>query len=61
MNKTAADVIQAFDQLWEQTRPALVQDRTWQRARTLALGALVGPGRNTVRGMLMATGQQYTD
>jgi hypothetical protein len=54
-------MIQAFDQLWEQTRPAFAQERTWQRAHTLALGALVGLGRHTVSGMLMATGQQFAD
>lgn len=50
-----------FDQLWAQTRPAFAQQRTWWRARALALGALVGLGRRTVSGMLLATGQQFTD
>lgn len=54
-------MIEAFDRLWEQARPAFAQQRTWQRARTLALGALVGLGRRTVSGLLSATAQQATD
>jgi hypothetical protein len=51
----------AFDDLWAQTRPAFAQERTWWRARSLALGARLGLGRRTVSGMLMATGQQFSD
>jgi len=50
-----------FDRLWAQARPAFRQQRTWRRARTLALGALVGLGRRTVTGMLSATGQLGAD
>jgi len=50
-----------FDRLWEQARPAFDQQRTWQRARSLAVGSLVGLGRRTISGMLMATGQQFAD
>lgn len=54
-------MIEAFDALWEQTRPAFKQERPWRRAHTLALGALVALGRHTVSGMLTATGQQFVD
>lgn len=54
-------MIQAFDQLWEQAKPAFRQQRTWKRARTLALASLVGFGRKTVTGMLTASGQQFQD
>ena len=52
---------EAFDALWDQTRPAFAQERTWRRARTLALSALVGLGRRTVTGMLCAGAQQGVD
>ena len=54
-------MIAAFDALWEQTRPAFAQERTWRRARTLALSALAGLGRRTVTGMLSASAQQGVD
>lgn len=54
-------MIEVFDQLWDQTRPAFEQDRTWLRAKSLALGSLIGLGERTVSGMLMATGQQFSD
>lgn len=54
-------MIDAFDRLWAQTRPAFSQQRTWRRAHALALGTLVGLGRRTVSGMLTATGQQFGD
>jgi hypothetical protein len=54
-------MIAAFDALWEQMRPAFAQERTWRRARTLALSALVGLGRRTVTGMLSASAQTGVD
>jgi hypothetical protein len=54
-------MIGAFERLFEQTRPAFVQDRTFERARTLAMSSLVGLGRRTVSGMLCASSQQFTD
>ena len=54
-------MIEAFDTLWDQTRPGFVQERTWRRARTLALSALVGLGRRTVTGMLSACAQHGVD
>ena len=54
-------MIESFDSLWDQTRPAFKQERSWRRARALALGALVALGRHTISGMLNATGQQFVD
>lgn len=38
-----------------------MQQRTFERARTLAMSSLVGLGRRTVSGMLCASSQQFTD
>ena len=54
-------MIEAFDRLWSQTRPAFAQDRTWRRARSLALSSLVCLGRHTVTGMLAGAGKQFDD
>ena len=59
--KKTPGLTEAFDALWRQTRPAFDQERTWLRARTLALSALVGLGRRTVTGMLTASAQQGLD
>ena len=50
-----------FERLFAQTRAAFGQDRTFARAKTLALSALVGLGRRTVSGMLCASAQQFDD
>lgn len=54
-------MIAAFERLFEQARPAFAQERTFGRARTLAMSSLVGLGRRTVSGMLCASAQQFTD
>lgn len=54
-------MIDAFNRLFDQTKPAFAQDRTFERARTLAMSSLVGLGRRTVSGMLCASAQQFTD
>lgn len=54
-------MIEAFDALWSQARPAFRRRRGWQRGRALALGSLVALGRRTVGGLLCATGQQFRD
>lgn len=54
-------MIACFNGLFDQTRPAFFQDRTFERARTLAMSSLVGLGRRTVSGMLCASAQQFTD
>jgi hypothetical protein len=43
-------MIEEFERLFEQTRPAFSQERTFARARTLAMCALVGLGRRTISG-----------
>ncbi len=50
-----------FERLFAQTRPAFGQDRTFARAKTLAMSALVGLGRHTISGMLCASAQQFAD
>lgn len=54
-------MIAAFNRLFDQARPAFVQKRTFERARTLAMSSLVGLGRRTVSGMLCASAQQFSD
>jgi hypothetical protein len=54
-------MIDAFDSLWEQSRPAFEQERTWRRARTLAFSTLVGLGRHTITGLLTTSAQQGVD
>jgi hypothetical protein len=50
-----------FNRLFDKTKPAFAQERTFERARTLAMSSLVGLGRRTVSGMLCASAQQFTD
>ncbi len=54
-------MIAAFNRLFDQTKPAFAQGRTFERARTLAMSSLVGLGRRTVSGMLCASAQQFLD
>lgn len=54
-------MIATFDRLFDQAKPAFAQERTFQRARILAMSSLVGLGRRTVSGMLCASAQQFTD
>ena len=54
-------MIGAFERLFDQTKPAFAQERTFERARILAMSSLVGLGRRTVSGMLCASAQQFTD
>jgi hypothetical protein len=57
----AARLLQAFEELWEQARPAFTQERSWARAKAFALNALVCLGRRTVTGMIMSSGRQFED
>lgn len=43
------------------SRCAFAQERTFERAHTLALSSLVGMGRKTVSGILCAGAQQFSD
>ena len=54
-------MIATFNRLFDKTKPAFAQERTFERARTLAMSSLVGLGRRTVSGMLCASAQQFTD
>lgn len=47
--------------LFDSARPAFAQQRTFERARSLALSALACLGRRTISGLLCAAGQQYHD
>ena len=47
--------------LFDQSRAAFAQQRTAERARTLALSALTCLGRHTLSGLLCAAGQQFRD
>ena len=50
-----------FERLFDQARSAFAQERTFRRAKTLAMSALVGLGRRTVSGMLCTSAQQFCD
>lgn len=52
---------QTFEGLFEKARPAFGQQRTFERAKRLALAELLCLGRHTVTGMLAASGQQFCD
>jgi len=54
-------LIENFDKLWGLTKPAFKQDRSWHRARNLALSSLVCLGRRTITGMLTTSGLQFKD
>lgn len=54
-------MIASFNRLFDKTKPAFAQERTFERARTLAMSSLVGLGRRTVSGMLCASAQQFAD
>lgn len=43
------------------TRPAFSQERVFDRAKTLALSALLCLGRHTISGLLTTCGQQFSD
>jgi hypothetical protein len=50
-----------WDTLFDQTSGAFAQQRTAERARTLALSALTCLGRRTLSGLLCTAGQQFRD
>lgn len=50
-----------LDSLLRHSRGAFNQDRTAERARQFAYGALTCLGRHTISGILTATGQQFVD
>ena len=50
-----------WNTLFDQARGAFAQQRTAERARTLALSALTCLGRRTLSGLLCTAGQQFRD
>jgi hypothetical protein len=54
-------MVEEFERLFARSRPAFAQERTFERAKTLALSALIGLGRRTVSGMLCTSAQQFGD
>ncbi len=53
--------MEEFDRLFDKTRPAFAQERTFDRTRILTISTLVGLGRKTISGLLCATSQQFND
>lgn len=47
--------------MFEHARPAFCQQRTFERAKTLALAQLLCLGRHTITGLLATSGQQFCD
>jgi hypothetical protein len=47
--------------MFEGCRPAFKQSRTFERARSLAMGVLGCLGRCTITGMLSSNGNQFKD
>jgi hypothetical protein len=54
-------LIKVFDELWSEARDAFNQSRTFEKARSLAYGAITCMGRRTLTGMLTASGKQFMD
>jgi len=51
----------AWNDFFDQTRPAFAEQRTFERARALALSALACLGRRTLSGLLCGAGLQFRD
>lgn len=51
----------SWHSLFDAARPAFVQQRSFERARTLGLSALACLGRRTISGLLCSSGQQFQD
>jgi hypothetical protein len=50
-----------WNELFDRTRPAFAQQRTFERARGLAASGLACLGRHTISGLLCTAGQQFVD
>ncbi len=59
--KNSASILAAFQQFWQECRPAFSQQRTAQRAQALSLSSLLCLGRHTVTGLLTTSGQEFLD
>jgi hypothetical protein len=51
----------SWNELFDRARPAFAQQRTFERARSLAASGLACLGRHTVSGLLCTAGQQFVD
>ncbi|MBS1860023.1 MAG: transposase [Acidobacteria bacterium] len=54
-------ILGAWNDLFDQARPAFAEQRTFERARTLAISALACLGRHTLSGVLCSAGLQFRD
>lgn len=54
-------MIDAFNTLWNETRPAFHQQRTHERARRLAMSSLLCLGRHTITGLICTAGRADLD
>jgi len=59
--KTKEGLLGEFEALWQLSRDGFNQERVFQRARALALSALVCLGRRTVTGLVTTSGCQFRD
>jgi hypothetical protein len=50
-----------FHRLWQQARSAFSQPRVFERAKRLAISALVCLGRHTITGLITTAGRQFVD
>lgn len=50
-----------FHRLWQQARSAFWQPRVFERARRMAISALVCLGRHTLTGLITTAGRQFVD
>lgn len=54
-------MIDLFNDLWDQARPAFCQQKTHERARRLAMSVLLCLGRRTITGLISAGGRHRVD
>lgn len=59
--KKTKEIVEEFNRLFAQARPAFNQERVFQRAHDMAVNSLLTLGRRTVTGMLSAGGRQFQD
>ena len=55
------NVMDEFNKLWALSRTAFKQQRTFDRVRQLAYGAITCLGRHTISGVITACGRQFLD
>jgi hypothetical protein len=59
--KKAFGIVGAFEELFEQTRPAFKQERVFQNAQSLAISSVIALGRHSVSGLLATAGREFED